>query len=467
MCLSFLKEEMMMRNMTPENIAAACGGTLHGCEGILGQEVTLVTTDSRKAVPGALYIPMKGNRDGHDFIPGAMAAGAMLTLTERAEAAAGFPYIKVARCEIAIQRIAEFYREQFDIPVVGITGSVGKTSTKEMIASMLAEKYNVLKTEKNFNNNLGLPLTVFNLRPEHTCAVLEMGISHFGEMTDLARTARPDIMVITNIGNCHLEFLGDRDGVFEAKTECFEYLRSGGTVVLNGDDDKLANVREVHGRVPVFYGHSPRCRVTVENETPCGFEGTDIIASVDDNEMPIHVPFAGEHMVMNALAAAAVGTLLGLTEEEIARGIAKTPASEGRHRVIRLAGRTVIDDCYNANPVSMKAAVRTLAMAEGRKVAVLGDMGELGKDEEALHFETGEAAGAQGLDLYVTVGKLAAKIAVGVRSADPHAEVREFESVEDCLSELPGLLHTGDTVLVKASHFMHFERIVEALVKEA
>ena len=315
-----------MRNMTPENIAEACGGILSGCEALLGKEITLVTTDSRKAVSGSLYIPMKGTRDGHDFIPGAMANGAALTLTEREEAAAGYPYIKVKRTDIAIQRIAEFYRKQFDIPVVGITGSVGKTSTKEMIAAMLGEKYCVLKTEKNFNNNLGLPLTLFNLRPEHEAAVVEMGISHFGEMTDLARTARPDIMVIGNIGTCHLEFLKDRDGVFAAKTECFEYLRSGGTVVLNGDDDKLAQVKDVHGRAPVFYGRSPRCRVTVENEIPRGFDGTDITVSVDDREFPVHVPLAGEHFVMNALAAAAVGSLLGLTDEEIARGIAKTPA---------------------------------------------------------------------------------------------------------------------------------------------
>ena len=456
-----------MRNMTPENIAEACGGILSGCEALLGKEITLVTTDSRKAVSGSLYIPMKGTRDGHDFIPGAMANGAALTLTEREEAAAGYPYIKVKRTDIAIQRIAEFYRKQFDIPVVGITGSVGKTSTKEMIAAMLGEKYCVLKTEKNVNNNLGLPLTLFNLRPEHEAAVVEMGISHFGEMTDLARTARPDIMVIGNIGTCHLEFLKDRDGVFAAKTECFEYLRSGGTVVLNGDDDKLAQVKDVHGRAPVFYGRSPRCRVTVENEIPRGFDGTDITVSVDDREFPVHVPLAGEHFVMNALAAAAVGSLLGLTDEEIARGIAKTPATEGRNRVVHTEKLTVIDDCYNANPMSMKASARMLAMANGRKVAVLGDMGELGSEEEDLHFETGEAAGALAIDLYVTVGTLAKKIAEGIRSARADAAVREYDTVDACLAELPGVLCEGDTVLVKASHFMHFEKIVAALLEEA
>ena len=455
-----------MRNMTPENIAAACGGVLSGCEALSGQEMTMVITDSRKAIPGSLYIPMKGARDGHDFIAAAFKNGAVLTLTEREEAAEGFPFIKVERTDIAIQRIAEFYRKQFDIPVVGITGSVGKTSTKEMIASMLGEKYNVLKTEKNFNNNLGLPLTLFNLRPEHEVAVVEMGISHFGEMTDLARTARPDIMVINNIGTCHLEFLKDRDGVFAAKTECFEYLRSDGIVVLNGDDDKLAAVKEVHGRAPVFYGRSPRCRVTAENETPCGFDGTDIIVSADDREFPVHVPFAGSHMVMNALAAVTVGSLLGLTDEEINRGIAKTPASEGRHRVIRTDFMTLIDDCYNANPVSMKAAVRTLAMAKTRKVAVLGDMGELGADEEALHFETGEEAGQLGIDLFVIIGPLGRKIAEGIRSVAPKAAIRQFESVEKSIPAIDGLIEKGDTVLVKASHFMHFEKIVNWLTGE-
>ena len=237
-----------MKNLTPENIAKACGGTMVNCENILGREVTAVTTDSRKVTEGCLYIPMKGAKfNGHDFIPQVMESGALLSLTEKDEAAEGYPYIKVKRTDIAIQRIAEFYRVELGIPVVGITGSVGKTSTKEMIAAVLSQKYNVLKTAGNFNNNLGLPLTIFRITEEHEIAVLEMGISHFGEMTDLARTARPNTMVITNIGTCHLEFLKDRDGVFEAKTECFEYVDfENGTVVLNGDDDKLCRVDQVH-----------------------------------------------------------------------------------------------------------------------------------------------------------------------------------------------------------------------------
>ncbi len=241
-----------MKNMTPRNIAAACGGKPVNCGSILDTEVSAVTTDSRTVTPGCLYIPIKGETfDGHDFIAKAREAGALLVLTENQDAAGDGPSVRVTDTRIAIQRIAEFYRKEMNIPVVGITGSVGKTSTKEMIASVLAEKYRTLKTLGNFNNNLGLPLTIFRLTPEDEIAVLEMGISHFGEMTDLARTARPDTMVITNIGTCHLEFLGDRDGVFEAKTECFEYVRYDGTVVLNGEDDKLSRVDQVHGRAGI------------------------------------------------------------------------------------------------------------------------------------------------------------------------------------------------------------------------
>ncbi|MCR5295745.1 MAG: UDP-N-acetylmuramoyl-tripeptide--D-alanyl-D-alanine ligase [Lachnospiraceae bacterium] len=452
-----------MRNLTPENIAASCGGKLLGCGALAGRELSFVTTDSRTAGPGALYIPMKGQRDGHDFIPAAMKAGAMLTLTEREEAAAGFPRILVGQCGEAIQRIAEFYRKQFPIPVVGISGSVGKTSTKEMIASVLSQKYKVLKTEGNFNNNLGLPLTVFNLRPEHEIAVLEMGISHFGEMTDLARTARPDTMVITNIGTCHLEFLGDRDGVFRAKTECFPFVSPEGSVVLNGDDDKLSGVREVGGRAPIFYGMSPMYRVYAENEKPLGFKGTLCRIAIDDREFSVRVPFPGRHMVMNALAAAAVGALHGLSDEEIRAGIEGTQALPGRFRVFSNGTCTVIDDCYNANPMSMKASLETLKGASERTLAILGDMGELGEKEEELHYEVGCFAGGLGIDQFVTVGTLGEKIREGILKTDPAADVMACPDTGAALSALPGVIRPGDLVLIKASHFMGFDRLVKAL----
>ena len=454
-----------MKNLTPENIAKACGGTMVNCENILGREVTAVTTDSRKVTAGCLYIPMKGAKfNGHDFIPQVMEGGALLSLTEKDEAAEGYPYIKVRRTDIAIQRIAEFYRVELGIPVVGITGSVGKTSTKEMIAAVLSQKYNVLKTAGNFNNNLGLPLTIFRITEEHEIAVLEMGISHFGEMTDLARTARPNTMVITNIGTCHLEFLKDRDGVFEAKTECFEYVDfENGTVVLNGDDDKLCRVDQVHGRAPIFYGMDPGMRVYAENIQPLGLKGTACTINIDDRYFDVTVPIPGRHMVMNALAGAAVGSLYGLTDEEIKAGIESLETLGGRFNIVETGKYTVIDDCYNANPMSMKASLGVLNDVEERCVAILGDMGELGENEAALHREVGEYAGEQNIDEYIVVGELSKNIAEAIREVKPEADLHTFETVEELIPALDSLLKEGDIVLVKASHFMGFDRIVEAL----
>lgn len=454
-----------MKNLTPENIAKACGGTMVNCENILGREVTAVTTDSRKITEGCLYIPMKGAKfNGHDFIPQVMEGGALLTLTEKDEAAEGYPYIKVKRTDIAIQRIAEFYRVELGIPVVGITGSVGKTSTKEMIAAVLSQKYNVLKTAGNFNNNLGLPLTIFRITEEHEIAVLEMGISHFGEMTDLARTARPNTMVITNIGTCHLEFLKDRDGVFEAKTECFEYVDfENGTVVLNGDDDKLCRVDQVHGRAPIFYGMDPGMRVYAENIQPLGLKGTACTINIDDRYFDVTVPIPGRHMVMNALAGAAVGSLYGLTDEEIKAGIESLETLGGRFNIVETGKYTVIDDCYNANPMSMKASLGVLNDVEERCVAILGDMGELGENEAALHREVGEYAGEQNIDEYIVVGELSKNISEAIREVKPEADLHTFETVEELIPALDTLLKEGDIVLVKASHFMGFDRIVEAL----
>ena len=244
-----------MKNLTLRNITEVCQGIYHGPEKMLDKEVTAITTDSRKIEQDCLFVPIVGERvDAHKFIPDVMTKGALATLSERELPEAEYPYIQIKSSLQAVKDIAEFYLKQLNIPVVGITGSVGKTSTKEVIASVLKEKYRTLKTQGNFNNELGLPLTVFRLRDEDQIAVLEMGISDFGEMTRLTRIARPDTCVITNIGTCHLENLGDRDGVLKAKTEIFQTLKENGHIVLNGDDDKLCTVQEYNGIKPVFFG---------------------------------------------------------------------------------------------------------------------------------------------------------------------------------------------------------------------
>ncbi|MCI5650138.1 MAG: UDP-N-acetylmuramoyl-tripeptide--D-alanyl-D-alanine ligase [Fusicatenibacter sp.] len=455
-----------MKNMTLEQIAAACGGRYCGPKEKRNCEVSEIVTDSRKAGEGCLFVAIPGARvDGHDFIPGVVKAGALAVISEKDLGETDFPYIQVASSLKAVKDMAEYYLEQLGIPVIGITGSVGKTSTKETIASVLAQKYRVLKTEGNFNNELGLPLTVFRLREEHQIAVLEMGISDFGEMHRLARIARPDTAVITNIGWCHLENLKTRDGILQAKTEIFDYLKEDGHILLNGDDDKLSTVGEVKGITPIRFGLNAKNEYYADEIQSQGFLGISCRIHTPEGTFSALVPIPGRHMVYNALAATAVGCVYGLTLEQIRRGIESLKAVNGRFHIIETGRYTVIDDCYNANPVSMKASLDVLGEGSGRKVAVLGDMGELGEDEAKLHAEVGTHAAGCGIDALYLAGPLCAHLAKAAQTANPALEVRHFGSREELQEALGGLLQEGDNVLVKASHFMQFEKIVAALTE--
>ncbi|MDO4633421.1 MAG: UDP-N-acetylmuramoyl-tripeptide--D-alanyl-D-alanine ligase [Eubacteriales bacterium] len=456
-----------MKNMTLANIAAACNGRYIGSEADREREVSEVVIDSRAAKEGSLFVAIRGERvDAHRFIPAVFAQGALCVICEEAPESPAGACIVVESSLQAIKDIAEFYRKQLNLKVVGITGSVGKTSTKEIIASVLSEKYQVLKTQKNFNNELGLPLTVFRLREEHEIAVLEMGINHFGEMHRLSKIARPDVAVITNIGECHLEFLGDRDGVLRAKSEIFDFLTKDGTVILNGDDDKLASVKEVHGKKTVFYGCQEKDGIYADQIEYLGLRGVKCCIHMEDEAFEVMIPIPGYHMVLNALAAATVGHAFGLTKEEIARGIEKLETLDGRMHLIEQNGLTVIDDCYNANPVSMKSSLRVLSNAPGRKIAVLGDMGELGEDEIALHREVGAFAAEVGIDLLLCVGTLSKELVQEAADRNPKLQTIWAVDTEEALQKLQSFgLKEGDYILVKASHFMHFEKLVSDLTK--
>lgn len=455
-----------MKNLTLENITQVCSGTYYGPAGKLQEEVSSIITDSRKADKGCLFVPIVGERvDAHKFIPQVMAAGALATLSERVLEQADFPYIVVESSLQAVKDIAEFYLKQLEIPVVGITGSVGKTSTKEVIASVLSQKYRTLKTQGNFNNELGLPLTVFRLRDEDEMAVLEMGISDFGEMTRLARIARPDTCVITNIGTCHLENLGDRDGVLKAKTEIFKFLRPDGHIVLNGDDDKLSTVKEYEGIAPVFFGMSQGCQVYGDEIVSRGLKGMTCTIHMGEDSFKVDIPMPGRHMVYNALAAAAVGRIYGLTDEQIKAGIESLEPISGRFRMIDTEKFLIVDDCYNANPMSMKASLDVLQDGSGRRVAVLGDMGELGTDEVQLHEGVGEHAGKCDIDVLICTGKLCKSMAEKAIQTNPNLKVVYEPDRESLLEHLEGYVQQGDTILVKASHFMKFEEVVEKLQK--
>lgn len=459
-----------MKNMTFENIAKACGGelVLNGADA--GTEIAGAVLDSRLVKENYLFFATKGERvDGHNYIAKAFELGAVIAVCEHIPEGAEGTFIVVKDTFIALKQIAKFYRESLDIKVVGITGSVGKTSTKEFIASVLAQKYKVLKTEGNFNNEVGLPLTVLKLRDEHEVAVLEMGISDFGEMTRLSEIAQPDVCVITNIGQCHLEQLGDRDGVLKAKTEVFANLKESGTACLFADDDKLAGIAEVNGKKPVFYGMGESAEVYASGVVNKGLFGSECVIHAGDMKIEAEIPLPGKHMVYNALAATAVGKTMGLNTEEIEKGIRSVEAVSGRSHLIQTSEYTIIDDCYNANPVSMKAAIDLLGEANTRKVAILGDMFELGENEKALHRSVGEYAAKQKVDALVCVGALSEEMYQGAAECDSKKDAMElyhFATLEDCKNEVAGLLKQGDAVLIKASHGMHFTELVELLTQE-
>lgn len=447
----------MMKNMTPENIARVCNGTYFGPEGIKQKSVTSVTTDSRVVDEGGLFVALRGERvDGHSFIPQVREKGALCVVVEE-KPETECPYILVESTYQAMKDMATFYRGQLSCKVVGITGSVGKTSTKEMIAGVLGAKYNVLKTAGNFNNELGVPMTLFRIRDEHEVAVVEMGISDFGEMSRLTAMVKPDICVITNIGECHLENLGDRDGVLRAKTEIFECLNPDGTAVLNGQDDKLTTIEDVNGKKPYFFG-SEDCYA--ENVVSRGLLGTSCVIRSKDMVIDADICVQGVHQVKNAMAAVCVAQLLGLTKEEMEKGIKSVVALPGRGQIIAGDRYTLIDESYNANPISMKATLDALAQTEGRRVAILGDMFELGENSDALHAEVGSYAGKSGIDLLICIGENAKHIYEGAMMQN---KVR-FDTKEEFLLQKDELLETGDTILLKASHGMQFEAMKKELV---
>lgn len=467
-----------MPNMTLKNITKACEGTYIGAADLEEKVICGAVIDSRLVEEDYLFIPIKGERvDGHKFIPQVFEKGACCVLSEvELENPAG-PYIRVKSSEEALKKIAAFYRQNLAIKVVGISGSVGKTSTKEMISSVISQRYKVHKTAGNFNNEIGLPLTVFGIRAEHEVAILEMGISDFNEMHRLATVANPDICVITNIGLCHLENLGTRDGILKAKTEMFEHMKEGGLAILNGDDDKLSTKTYVNGRNTVFYGFDKEAKqdeagifmtdksIYATEVTNLGFEGMEAMIHTPQGEFKANITIPGEHNVYNALAATAVGLELGLSLSEIQKGIEEAKTIAGRTNLVKANGMNVIDDCYNANPVSMEAAMDVLSHAKGRTIAVLGDMGELGEDEKALHFGAGKCVAEKKIHTLFCAGTLAAEYKAGVESVENDCKVFYFENKDDMITELLSYVKEGDNILIKASHFMDFPKVVEALTK--
>ena len=452
-----------MKNITIQTIQKVCDGILHGEEWIKeeGKEATGVVLDSRLLEEGYVFIATKGEKvDGHKFIPSVFEKKALAVICEDVPEVLTGPCIQVKDSFLALKKLAAFYRQQLNITVVGITGSVGKTSTKEFIAGVLGVKYRVWKTQGNFNNEVGLPLTVLQLREEHEIAVLEMGISDFGEMHRLSEIAKPDVCVLTNIGQCHLEFLGDRDGVLRAKSEIFDFMNPKGMIFINGDDDKLVTLKEKWQNQILSFGRNKENDVYATKEVSQGLLGStiDMEGTVELNQ--VRIPLPGEHMVLNALSAAAVANYLNLSGDEIREGIKRVRAVGGRSNIIPYEDFVLIDDCYNANPVSMKAAIDLLQSAKGRKVAVLGDMFELGQQEEQLHYEVGVYAKNK-VDFIICVGMLAEQIYEGALKDKPeNMTLLYLRNKDEVYKHLKEIIMPQDTILLKASHGMGFADIV-------
>ena len=448
-----------MTPCTAREICAAVGGTLLQDS---GAPVTGVTTDSRAVQPGQLFIPLVGERfDGHAYISKALDGGAAGCLTAAAPETLlpGKLYIQVADTRLALKALASWYRDKFDLPVVQVTGSAGKTTTKEMIASVLSQRYNTLRTEGNFNNDIGAPLTLLRLMPEHQAAVIETGMNHFGEIRYLGEMVRPDIAVITNVGDAHIENLGNtRQGILRAKCEIFENLTPEGIAVLNGDDELLNTV--TLPQTILRCGVGDGCGVRVTDIDDRGLEGVACTVTIEGEHYRLTTSAPGRYMIYPMAMAAAIGRRLGLTGEEIAAGVAAYTTVGSRMHLIRLPGeRLVIDDCYNANPQSMAEGLRMLAASPARnRVAVLGDMGELGQLTAQAHRDMGALTRRLGLTAVAVGEKMHA-----LTETDPQAQW--FATVEEAMPAIRQLFTPGTAVLVKASHAMHFERIVKELEK--
>lgn len=451
-----------MRPFTVEDVAKATNGKIIGNKDAI---IRGVERDSRVLKDDWLFVAIKGERvDGHDFIAQVLKAGAGAALCDHVPEGVEGNLIVVDDTVKALQDLAEWYRNTLDVTVVGISGSVGKTSTKEIVSAVLSEKYKVFKTPGNYNNEIGLPLTILMVDEDVDIIVLEMGISDFGEMTVLAKAAQPDICVLTNIGQSHLEALGTRDGILKAKTEMFGYRNPDGPVYLNGDDDKLSTISDVDGTKPEFFGFNQNNLIHAENVETLGLDGTKMTVCLGDNRFDASISMIGKHMVSNALVASAIGQYLGMSNDQIKSGLLAAKTISGRSNLIARGTGFIIDDCYNAAPNSMAAGIETLCLVKnGRKVAILGDMFELGTNSNEMHYEIGEFAATQSLDVLICVGDNSKYIYEGAMSKNPSFEVVYFETLEDCKAEIMKILEPGDNILVKASNGMHFSELLEII----
>lgn len=453
-----------MEMMTLAEIASAVGARIDGPHA--QTPITTICTDTRKLAPGCLFIPLVGeNFNGHDFLQAACAQAAAVLSHQEAEGLSK-PVLRVRDTGQALLDLAHAYRRRFSLPIVGVTGSVGKTTTKEMIYTVLSSQYRTLRTAGNLNNQVGLPLTLLGLCGEDEAAVIEMGMSGLGEISALSRATEPTIAVITNIGVSHIENLGSRENILKAKLEIADGLRPGAPLLVNLDNDLLGGVLQVGDHpIKTYAVQNPAADVRARNIREQDF-ATSFEIAYQGRAYPAVIPCIGEHNVLDAVAAFYVGVLAGIAPDQCARALKEYEPAGMRQRIRQIDGVTVIEDCYNASPDSMRASLRTLVSIKtaGRRIAVLGDMLELGAVSGQAHREVGELAGALGVDLVVCVGAQAALYAEGAEKTKGVRTAR-FAQNAPAADWLQTAIRPGDVVLFKASRGIRLEEIIHTLWK--
>ena len=449
-----------MARITLSQAATWCGGFVEDKY----KDVTFLgaNMDSRKIQPGQLFVALSGERDGHDFIPMAMEKGAAAVLCTKPQK--DIPAIVVEDTRIALGKIAKGERQRIGMKVVGVTGSVGKSTTKEMIAAVLGSTFRVAKTPANHNNDIGMPMAILAMPADTQVAVLEMGMNHFREIAYLSSIARPDVAVIINIGTMHIEHLGSKEGILQAKLEILEGLRDEGRLILNGDDPLLWGSRELPGRKVTCFGkENPLSQVratdVVMEEGYIRFQVTS-----RQESFPVELNLEGEHYISDALAAVSVGLTLGVRPVQIQESLSRFHNMAGRQEIYRHGDYTIISDCYNAGPESMAAALEVLGRKEGRHVAVLGDMLELGPCTQAEHYRVGRIA-AEKAQLLFAFGPNGKRVLSGAFTGGmSDTKAMAFEDREKLVATLKRMAKPGDVILFKGSRGMRMELILEAFL---
>lgn len=455
-----------MRKLTSVEIAEGAGGRLIAGSG--NETATEAVIDSREAGPGKVFFAIIGqNHDAHDFLPQVVENGCLIAvISDESRAPVGCDVILVDDTLKALQALAKWYMARQDIKTVAVTGSVGKTSTRDLVYAGLSAGYRTAKNKKNFNNQFGVPLTVLSMSEDTEAAVIEMGMEHKGEIHNLADIVRPDVAVITNIGVSHMENLGSREGIMNAKLEVTDFFTEENTLVFHADDDMLQNLGETKYkkvRVGDGSGGDGDFSIIIENVTDKGALGVDVELTANGEPIEVSLKIPGAHNAKNLALALAACQLLGVDIRDAAKAMENAELTGNRLKVSFAGGITVIDDSYNAAPASMESAMKTLvATGAKRHIAVLGGMAELGPDSKALHEKTGEAAKSLGVDILVALGENAAHIAGGAEKAGMKNVLRYAER-DDFYPDMKELFKDGDAVLIKGSRVMELEKVADKI----